>query len=86
MPESLSARNIVKRYGGVVALADGNLDVRAGEVVALIGEPDNTSYFREYDMVYRLGMERGFISIDSEWLVLRLDANQVVTKFRIVRD
>ncbi len=37
MAESLSARNIVKRYGGVVALSDGNLDVRAGEVVALIG-------------------------------------------------
>src|SRR5215207_6100038 len=37
MPESLSARNIVKHYGGVVALADGNLDVHAREVVALIG-------------------------------------------------
>src|SRR5574339_243387 len=37
MAESLSARNIVKRYGGVVALSDGNLDVRAREVVALIG-------------------------------------------------
>ena len=37
MAESLSARNIVKHYGGVVALADGNLDVRAREVVALIG-------------------------------------------------
>ena len=37
MPNSLSARNIVKRYGGVVALSDGNLDVRTGEVVALIG-------------------------------------------------
>jgi ribose transport system ATP-binding protein len=37
MPESLSARNIVKRYGGVVALSDGNLDVHTGEVVALIG-------------------------------------------------
>src|SRR5215211_810486 len=37
MPESLSARNIVKHYGGVVALADGNLDVQAREVVALIG-------------------------------------------------
>ncbi|MBN1450875.1 MAG: sugar ABC transporter ATP-binding protein [Anaerolineales bacterium] len=34
---SLSARNIVKRYGGVVALSDGNLDVHTGEVVALIG-------------------------------------------------
>jgi len=34
---SLSARNIVKHYGGVVALADANLDVQSGETVALIG-------------------------------------------------
>src|SRR5829696_2948747 len=37
MPESLSARNIAKHYGAVVALSDGNLDVQAREVVALIG-------------------------------------------------
>ncbi|HSK88744.1 MAG TPA: sugar ABC transporter ATP-binding protein [Anaerolineales bacterium] len=37
MAESLSVRNIVKHYGGVVALSDGNLDVQAREVVALIG-------------------------------------------------
>lgn len=37
MEVSLSARNVVKRYGGVVALSDGNLDVNSGEVVALIG-------------------------------------------------
>lgn len=37
MAKSLSARNIVKHYGGVVALSDGNLDVHTGEVVALIG-------------------------------------------------
>ena len=37
MAESLSARNIVKHYGGVVALSDGNLEVHAREVVALIG-------------------------------------------------
>jgi ribose transport system ATP-binding protein len=37
MTLSLSAQNIVKRYGGVVALSDGNLEVSAGEVVALIG-------------------------------------------------
>lgn len=37
MALSLSARNVVKRYGGVVALSDANLDVNAGEVVALIG-------------------------------------------------
>ena len=37
MTISLSARNIVKHYGGVVALSDGNLDVNSGEVVALVG-------------------------------------------------
>jgi ribose transport system ATP-binding protein len=37
MALSLSAQNIVKRYGGVLALADGNLEVNSGEVVALIG-------------------------------------------------
>lgn len=37
MSKSLSARNIIKRYGGVVALSDGNLEVHTGEVVALIG-------------------------------------------------
>lgn len=37
MAKSLSARNIVKHYGGVVALSDGNLKVHTGEVVALIG-------------------------------------------------
>ncbi len=34
---SLSARNVTKRYGGVVALSDGNLEVHSGEVVALLG-------------------------------------------------
>ncbi len=37
MTVSLSAQNVVKRYGGVVALSDGNLEVCSGEVVALIG-------------------------------------------------
>lgn len=34
---SLSARHLVKRYGGVTALADGGLDVRSGETLALMG-------------------------------------------------
>jgi ribose transport system ATP-binding protein len=37
MTPSLSAQHVVKRYGGVLALSDGNLDVHPGEVVALIG-------------------------------------------------
>jgi ribose transport system ATP-binding protein len=34
---SLSAQGVQKRYGGVVALADGHLEVQGGEVVALLG-------------------------------------------------
>jgi ribose transport system ATP-binding protein len=34
---TLSARGLVKRYGGVTALADGGLDVKSGEVLALMG-------------------------------------------------
>lgn len=37
MTLTLSAQHIVKRYGGVVALSDGNLEIQSGEVVALIG-------------------------------------------------
>jgi outer membrane protein assembly factor BamE (lipoprotein component of BamABCDE complex) len=56
------------------------------QVVEMLGEPPETQYFRAWDMVYRLGNERGFISIDSEWLVVKLDAQGKVSEYRIVRD
>lgn len=56
------------------------------EVVALLGEPDDTSYFREWDMIYWLGPERGLGGIDSEWLVVRLDQDQRVVEYRVVTD
>ena len=56
------------------------------QVTAIVGEPDKTGYFKEWDLVYRLGPERGFMSIDSEWLVFRLDRQKKVTELRIVRD
>lgn len=63
------------------------LDGKArAEVVAMLGEPPKTGYFSDWNLVYRLGMERGFISIDSEWLVVRFDANERVSEYRIVRD
>lgn len=34
---SLSATNVSKHYGGVTALADGNIEVQGGQVVALLG-------------------------------------------------
>ena len=56
------------------------------EVVALLGEPRPTAYFQNYDLVYWLGPERGWISIDSEWLVFRLDATHRVAEYRLVTD
>ena len=53
-------------------------EMTRAEVVALLGEPDKTPYFREWDMVYWLGPERGLMGIDSEWLVLRLDEHHQV--------
>src|SRR5262245_45783376 len=56
------------------------------KIVALLGEPDDTPYFRNYDMVYRLGQERHPFGIDSEWLVFRLDKQALVTEATLVRD
>jgi hypothetical protein len=56
------------------------------EIIALLGSPPPTEYFRNYDFVYWLGPERGFISIDSEWLAIRFDSNDRVAEARIVRD
>jgi hypothetical protein len=57
-----------------------------GEIVEMLGEPPDTEYFSDWDVVYWLGPERGFMSIDSEWLVVRFDAQGGVAECRIVRD
>jgi len=56
------------------------------EIESLLGPADRTEKFRNYDMVYWLGPERGFMSIDSEWLVFRLDDKKKVSAFSVVRD
>jgi hypothetical protein len=68
-------------------LAQGTLRGKArSEVVKLLGEPSDEGYFRDWDLVYWLGPERGFMSIDSEWLVVRLGRDGRVAEYRIVRD
>ncbi|MEM9004028.1 MAG: hypothetical protein AAGE59_10945 [Cyanobacteria bacterium P01_F01_bin.86] len=56
------------------------------EVLKLLGEPTDTEYFQSYDLVYWLGPERGFISIDSEWLVIKLDDNKIVQEVLVLTD
>jgi outer membrane protein assembly factor BamE (lipoprotein component of BamABCDE complex) len=56
------------------------------EVLSTLGEPTVTSHFREYDLVYVLGNERGWLSIDSEWLLMRLDDTGRVSAAEIARD
>src|SRR5687767_433299 len=55
------------------------------DVVAMLGEPPKTGV-SDWDLRYWLGPERGFMSIDSEWLVVRFDANDRVSEYRIVPD
>ncbi|MBP2000140.1 amino acid transporter [Paenibacillus shirakamiensis] len=57
------------------------------QVTQLLGKQTEPAYFAQDDnVVYRLGMERGFFSIDNERLVLSLDAHNKVADLQILRD
>jgi hypothetical protein len=58
------------------------------EVIGLLGPPTDTDYFKEANnIVYYLGDERSYISIDSEWLVITFRQNpERVEKVEILRD
>ncbi|MBE9160114.1 hypothetical protein IQ265_25295 [Nodosilinea sp. LEGE 06152] len=55
-------------------------------VVDLLGTPEPENSFSDYDMVYVLGPERRFISIDYEWLVIKFDAAGHVNEAKILTD
>jgi hypothetical protein len=59
---------------------------RRSEIVALLGPPDETDKWADWDLVYWLGPERGFIRIDSEWLVFKLGTNDEVVEYSVVVD
>ena len=54
-------------------------------ILALLGAPTPTDKWPASEMVYVLGPDRG-IGIDHEWLLIELDANQVVVAHSIVQD
>lgn len=52
------------------------------QVVELLGPTDDTLKWRDWDLVYHLGPERkSLFRIDSEWLVIRLDARRTVVSY-----
>jgi hypothetical protein len=56
------------------------------EVITLLGQPTPTDMWQDWQMVYVLGPQRGFLGIDHEWLLLRLDARDIVIEQRIITD
>jgi len=68
-------------------MKSGRLDhATRSEVISILGHPDETPYFSDWDFVYWLGPERGLITLDSEWLVIRFGQSDVVSEYRIVSD
>lgn len=56
------------------------------EVEQLLGPPHGPARGFDSDLLYYLGPERGFISIDSEWLALWLDQSGQVGRAEILHD
>lgn len=56
------------------------------QVVRLLGDPEETDYFSDSEMVYVLGPERGFLSIDYEWLLFELDRSERVISYKVMTD
>ncbi|WP_082126343.1 transposase [Aurantiacibacter marinus] len=48
--------------------------------------PSNSGCFSDWDAVYWLRRESGFLSLDSEWLVIRFDETSHVLEYQLMRD
>ncbi len=55
------------------------------DIVALLGQETAEAYFKEKDnLVYLLGAERGFISMDTEWLIIHFNDDNIADKVEVV--
>jgi hypothetical protein len=58
------------------------LEGRTGAgIQMLLGPPNRTPTFRDRDLFYALGPNRGFFRLDSEWLVIRLNSSGKVSGY-----
>jgi hypothetical protein len=68
-------------------LSQGNLKGKTkAEITDLLGEQEDAYFQEENNIVYYLGAERGFPSVDSEWLVIWFDEGNRVKDFEIKTD
>ena len=57
------------------------------QIVELLGEPDDTGYFKSYEMVYMLGQEtESYFAIDSQWLLFDINESGQVVSYDIGTD
>ncbi len=58
------------------------------EVIMMLGEETETDKFSEYDkgLIYVLGPERSYFSIDYEWLFLSFDKKDRLIKSELLTD
>ena len=56
------------------------------ELTELLGPLEQRPRFGGWDLHIRLGLERGFVRIDDEWLVLMLGPDRRIVKAGIVTD
>lgn len=71
MPFTLSARDVRKRYGAVRALADGALEIRSGEVVALLGSNGSGKSTLGKILTGITQPDAGTLSLDGETVQFR---------------
>lgn len=62
-------------------IARGRLDgLTRARVLRLLGQPNETGRFQPGDFAYRLGLERAYMPVDFEWLVIHFDDQDRVAR------
>lgn len=58
------------------------------EIIQILGPGNKVGYFpgSEKGLVYLLGPERGLFGIDSEWLLISFDKNEMFDDYEIAND
>lgn len=68
-------------------IARGKLDgLPRAKVLRLLGEPNATGRFQPGDFAYRLGLERSYMPVDFEWLVIHFGPDDRVARHWITTD